>query len=163
MVKRKVVNKIKNSILVIANKKLYYNEPILLTDDEIKLIDIDLLSTDKVEIISNEFDPVTKYIDFSYICSGEGGVGPKGDKGDPGEQGPPGPQGPQGLQGPQGPKGDKGDKGDQGLQGEKGDPGKDANIEDIKSLTISELSTTNKKLVEAINELYQEIQSLKSI
>lgn len=111
--------------------------------------------------------------------------GPKGDKGDTGEQGPIGPQGPQGLIGPkgdvgeQGPQGIKGDKGDvgpigpqgeqgeqgpQGLTGPKGDKGnkgEDGTFDATTTFPI--LETNNKTVLGAINEVFTNVVSGKTL
>ena len=89
---------------------------------------------------------------------GEAGIaGPKGETGETGIQGPKGEQGPQGEpgiageQGPQGPMGPKGETGEQGPKGETG-------VFDTEAI-YSQLNTTNKTMIGAINELLDLIKN----
>lgn len=114
--------------------------------------------------------------------------GPKGDKGDTGEQGPIGPQGPQGPQGLIGPKGDVGEQGPQGIKGDKGDvgpigpqgeqgeqgpqgltgpkgdkgnKGEDGTFDATTTFPI--LETNNKTVLGAINEVFTNVVSGKTL
>lgn len=81
----------------------------------------------------------------------------KGDKGDTGPQGQKGDKGEQGIQGVQGYPGAKGEKGEQGSKGDKGDKGAPGDTPDVSHLqpkTDSELQTTDKTVVGAINGLH---------
>ena len=105
----------------------------------------------------------------------QGPVGPKGEKGDVGVEGPVGPKGEKGDQGlvgatgpkgdigPQGPKGDQGEagiqgpEGPQGIQGPQGPKG-DSGVFDIAAI-YTQLNTTDKTMIGAINELLELIKS----
>lgn len=117
-----------------------------------------------------------------------GPQGPQGIQGEKGETGPQGPKGEQGIQGiqgiqgetgPQGPQGEQGIQGIQGPQGDKGEKGDPATVNGIAPdengnivlpLTalgaasssdvgnVSNLSTTSKNVVGAINEVIADRQ-----
>lgn len=61
------------------------------------------------------------------------------------------------IAGPQGEPGEKGDKGDQGEKGDKGDQGPAGIFDDTYEYT--DLKTKNKKIVLAMNELYDMIKN----
>ena len=85
---------------------------------------------------------------------GEGPTGPKGDTGEQGPTGPKGDTGDVGGTGPQGATGPKGDTGEVGATGPKGDTGEAFDI----NKEYSELNTTAKTIIGAINELLSMIQ-----
>ena len=75
-----------------------------------------------------------------------------------GPQGPQGEKGEQGEVGPQGEKGEVGPQGEQGPQGEKGDQG-EAGVFDMEAV-YEVLSTEDKTVLGAINELFELVKSL---
>ncbi len=90
-----------------------------------------------------------------------GAAGVAGPKGATGAQGEPGENGAPGATGATGPKGDKGDTGATGAVGPKGDKG-DAGAAGTFNIsaTYSSLTTTDKTVIGAINELKALIDSL---
>ena len=89
-----------------------------------------------------------------------GATGAKGDKGDRGLDGAKGDTGATGAKGDKGDKGDRGldgAKGDQGLKGDKGDNGTFDSTTPFPSL-----STTDKTVIGAINEVFTDVSSGKN-
>ena len=111
----------------------------------------------------------------------QGAVGPAGPAGKDGAAGATGPQGEQGIPGERGPQGVKGDKGDrgpqgeqgiQGIQGPKGDtgpvgpPGPKGDTGDLTPYQKKEdntLTTSNKTVVGAINEIVSKFKNLSLV